>query len=179
MKLPILLILSLVANSSLAHQEDPHFPGYGFHWYDPVCGYACYNALSSASLSCSSKGSTSVACQAGDTAFLKTLAYCMNSACDVDNVPTWEREKFWAITFMPMKEDEASHGMTMGDMSDLPIWGYTDALSEVSVTPVVVFNSRSKNILNQTMLVSKADYEKQSKFMVMFDYLEALQARYM
>jgi hypothetical protein len=103
----------------------------------------------------------------------------MNSACDADTVPTWKREKFWAATFMVMKEDEVMHGMTMGETSGLPVWGYTDALSEVSEAPALVFNSRSGNIFNQTMLVSKADYEKQRKFMVMFDYLEALQARYM
>jgi hypothetical protein len=178
MKLPLLLILSLVANSSLAHVEDSHFPGTGFHWYDSVCGYACYNALASAALSCSSEGSTSVACQASDSDFLKSLAYCMDSACDVDNVSIWEREKFWAATFMPMKDEEAMHGMVMGDTSGLPVWGYTDALSQVSEAPVLVFNSRSKDVFNQTMLVSKADYEKQSRFIIMFDHLEALQAKY-
>lgn len=178
MKLPLLLPLCFLTASSLAHVEDFHFPGYGFHWYDPVCGNACYDALSSAPLSCSSGPSTSVACQANDTAFLTTLAYCMNSTCDADNVPVWKREKFWAATFMPMDDGMTMGDMAMGDMSSLPKWDYAEALFEVTEAPTVEFNSSSKSILNQTVLVSKADYEMQSKFMVLFDYLESLQPKY-
>lgn len=178
MKLPLLQCLLLLICSSLAHLEDSHFPGYGFHWYDPVCGYACYNALSSAPLACSSGGTTSVSCQASDTAFLTTLAYCMSSPCDTDDVSVWKREKFWAATLMVMGDGMSMDDMTMGDMSGLPKWDYTEALLKVTKTPTVEYNSSSKSILNQTMLVSKADYEMQSKFMVLFDYLEALQPRY-
>ncbi|TVY42513.1 Ferric/cupric reductase transmembrane component 1 [Lachnellula cervina] len=182
MKLPLLLPLCFLTASSLAHVKDFHFPDYGFHWYNPVCGNACYDALSSAPLSCSSGPSTSVAYQANDTAFLAaflaTLAYCMNSTCDADKVPVWKREKFWAATFMPMDEGMTMGDMAMGDMSSLPKWDYAEALFEVTEAPTVEFNSSSKSILNQTVLVSKADYEMQSKFMVLFDYLESLQPKY-
>jgi hypothetical protein len=180
MKLYLLHALLLLIQSSYAHVQNFHFPGYGFHWYGPVCGYACYNTLSHAPLSCSMGAMTSVSCQASDSVFLTTLAYCMNSACDADNVPVWKREQFWAATLMVMDGGMSmSMGdMAMDDMSGLPKWDYTEALLIVTERPTVEFNASSKSILNQTVLVSKADYEMQSRFMVMFDYLESLQPRY-
>ncbi|PQE03966.1 hypothetical protein CJF31_00003065 [Rutstroemia sp. NJR-2017a BVV2] len=115
---------------------------------------------------------------ASDTAFLTTLAYCMNSKCDSDNVPVWKREQFWAATLMVMDDGMSMGDMAMDDTSGLPKWDYTEALLRVSEKPTVEFNSSSKSIMNQTMLVSRADYEMQSKFMIMFDYLESLQPRY-
>jgi hypothetical protein len=178
MKLYLLYPLLLLIRFSNAHLQDSHFPGYGFHWYDPVCGYACYNTLSRAPLSCSTGAMTSVSCQANDSAFLTTLAYCMSSTCDADNVPVWKREQFWAATLMAMDDGMSMGDMAMDDMSGLPKWDYTEALLRVTERPTVEFNASSKSILNQTVLVSKADYEMQSKFMVMFDYLESLQPRY-
>jgi hypothetical protein len=104
----------------------------------------------------------------------------MKSACDSDNMPAWKREQFWAATLMVMDDGMSmSMGdMDMDDMSGLPKWDYTESLLRVTERPAVVFNSSSKSIMNQTMLVSKASYEIQSKFMVMLDYLESLQPRY-
>ncbi|KAI9722283.1 MAG: hypothetical protein M1812_001755 [Candelaria pacifica] len=110
-------------------------------------------------------GSTSPECRASDTPFLTTLAYCMNSTCDPVEVPAWKKEKFWAI-------------QVTGDPAVLPKWDYARALEEIMDMPMVEFNASSDSVLNQTMVVGKATYEMQSKFMVMFDYLEALQARY-
>ena len=89
----------------------------------------------------------------------------MNSTCDPIKVPTWQREMFWAT-------------MVTGDPAVVPKWDYSRALEEVRERPTVEFNSSSKRTLNQTVVVAKTTYEIQSKFMVMFDYLEALQPRY-
>jgi hypothetical protein len=173
MKLPLLLTLSSLTHVSPAHLMSPYFPGYGFSWYDPVCGFACNKAIASAPLSCTSSGGhshasgpTSPECYASDTAFLTTLAHCMNSTCDPIKVPTWQMEKFWATK-------------VTGDAAVVPKWDYSKTLKEVSERPTVEYNSSSKGILNQTMLVSKATYEMQSKFLTLFDHLEALQSRYM
>lgn len=176
MKLSLLLTLSSLTHISLAHVMSPYFPGYGFRWYDPVCGFACNNAIASAPLSCTSTessgghshmlGPTSPECYASDTAFLTTLAYCMSATCDPIKVPTWQREKFWVTE-------------VTGDPAVEPKWDYSTTLKEVRERPTVEFNSSSRSTLNQTVLVSKVTYEMQSKFMVMFDHLEALQARYM
>ncbi|KAK3064204.1 hypothetical protein LTS18_009225 [Coniosporium uncinatum] len=174
MKVPLLFAVSIVAGPGLAHLQDFAFPGYGFSWYDPVCGYACSNAIASAPLACTSmeamghshgSGPTSPECFASDTAYLTTLAYCMSTRCDSIKVPTWQREKFWSTK-------------VTGDATVLPKWDYTRAVEEVGERPTVEFNSSLENVLSQTMLVSDADYEMQSRFMVLFDYLEALQPKY-
>lgn len=175
MKLPFLLVLSSLTHFSLAHLQGAAFQEYGFSCYDPVSGYACSTAIASATLSCTSMGSsdhshmamtTSPECFASDMAFLTNLAYCMNSTCDPIKVPTWQREKFWATK-------------VTGDPAVVPKWDYARALEEVRERPTVEFNSSSESILNETVLVSKADDEMQSKFMVMFEHLEGLQPRYM
>jgi len=171
LKLPVracLLAFSILANFSAAHLVSYHFPGYGFSWYDPLCGFACTNAISSAPLPCSSStGSNSPQCLASSAPFLTSLAYCMNSRCDPANVPIWKREKFWA------------NDMTGGDATVVPILDYQAALQSVTKAPIVEFNSSSKSILNETVLVPRASYTKQIQFMAKFDHLEHLQATYM
>lgn len=177
MKLSEIAILSfLVLYSRAAHLESYKLPGYGFSWYDPVCGFACNNIISGATLACTvadhshghshGSGPTSPDCYASDTAYLTTLAYCLNASCDPHDVPTWRREKFWATR-------------VTGDESVLPKWDYTTALAKITEPPTVVYNASSPDVLNQTVLVSQASYEMQSKFMVMFDHIEGLQSRYM
>ena len=176
MELPLLIILLSLAHASLAHLKSNAFPGYGFRWYDPVCGYACNNAIASATLECTvmdhshghshAMGATSPACRAGDTPFLTTLAWCMNAMCDPVKVPTWQREKFWATK-------------VTGDPAVVPKWDYSRALEDVGEKPTIEFNASSTDTLNQTVVLGMADYETQSRFMVKFDYLEMLQAKYM
>ena len=90
----------------------------------------------------------------------------MNSTCDPIEVPTWRREKFWAIE-------------VTGDPAVVPKWDYSRALEEVVAPPTVEFNIMSHDVLNQTVLVNSAIIGIESKFMVLFNYLEALQPRYM
>ncbi|KAK6363063.1 hypothetical protein TWF730_000510 [Orbilia blumenaviensis] len=171
MKVLWLLFFSWLCEA--AHLESSYFPGYGFSWYNPVCGFACYNSISGATLSCTSTdhsgghghgaGPTSPECRAGDTAFLTTLAYCMNITCNADNIPTWRREEFWATK-------------VTGDEAVLPKWDYSRALAEIVDPPTAVFNSSL--VLDETVLVSEATLKMQTNFMVMFDYIEMLQARY-
>lgn len=177
MKLPTTLVFAfLVHRSQAAHLESYKLPGYGFSWYDLVCGFACNNIIAGATLECTSMDhsgghdhmamATSPDCYAGDTAYLTTLAYCMNAHCDPHHEPTWRREKFWSTR-------------VTGDESVLPKWDYTTALAQIKVPPTVVYNDSSPDILDQTVLVSLASYEMQSKFMVFFDHIEGLQSRYM
>ncbi|KAK6330012.1 hypothetical protein TWF718_003439 [Orbilia javanica] len=158
-----------------AHLESPYFPGYGFSWYDPVCAFACYNSISGATLACTStdhsgshshgsgSGPTSPECRAGDTAFLTTLAYCMNVTCNAEDTPTWRRQEFWET-------------QVTGDPNVLPKWDYFRALAEISSVPTVVFNSSV--VLEETVVVSDETLGMQTRFMHMFDYIEMLQARY-
>ncbi|KAF3935739.1 hypothetical protein ABW19_dt0209415 [Dactylella cylindrospora] len=168
-----LLLLSLSGTCLAAHLQSYYFPGYGFAWYNPVCGFACYNSISGATLSCTStdhsgghshgSGPTTPECRAGDTAFLTTLAYCMNITCNAENLPTWKREEFWSTK-------------VTGDEAVLPKWDYTTALAMIVGEPTTLFNSSLT--LSETVIVPEATLEMQTKFMRMFDYIEMLQARY-
>lgn len=170
------MVSFLVHQSQAQHLESYKLPGYGFSWYDLVCGFACNNIISGATLACTSMDHsgghshmsmpTSPDCYAGDTAYLTTLAYCMNASCDPHDAPTWRREKFWS-----------TH--VTGDESVLPKWDYTTALTKITEPPTAVYNASSPEVLDQTVLVSPASYEMQSNFMVLFDRIEGLQARYM
>jgi hypothetical protein len=164
-----------------SHLESNKFPGYGFAWYDPNCGYSCYNAVSSALLSCPSTDSTggdsmemdmdmdmtskapTPACKAQHLPFLETIAYCMSTRCGA-NIPVWKREEFWATKLL----------------SDVvPKWTYSESLAKLGNSkPTMVYNSSSSENMTMPMLISTVDYEVQFKFNLLFDHLEMLQARY-
>jgi len=161
-----------------AHSASYKFPGYGFSWYDPVCAYACYNSLTGATLQCTEMdhsmddmggmhmaGPTTPECRASDVSFLTTLAYCFNTTCDEVAVPVWKREQFW-------------NGKVTGDESVVPKLSYGEALAQIKEMPMVTFNSSSMDALNGTQIVPKTTIDMQSKFMVLFDKLEMVQAKY-
>lgn len=64
-----------------------------------------------------------------------------------------------------------------GDADVLPKWTYSESVAEINEVLVAIFNA--SEVLNQTSLLPEASYTMQSKVMVMFDYIEALQPRYM
>lgn len=175
MEVPRLLILCLLTSASSAHLKSASFPGYGFAWYNPVCGYACHDAISAAPLSCTPMESmhghsgmsmsTPPECYAIDEPFLTTLAYCMNATCGSE-LAIWQREKYWAEK-------------VTGDPNVLPKWDYSETLERVTKVPTETFDPMSEGVLKSTLLVDKVTYETQSRFMVMFDHIEALQPQYM
>ena len=175
MKFSVLVAVILAFPSVYAHLQSSYFPGYGFSWYNPVCGFACYNAISSAPLACTSDhteggghfhgmGATTSECRANDEAFLTTVAYCLYQNCD-ESFPVWKRERFWSEDFI------------LGPPVP-PKWDYITTLAQISNVPTRDYNATAMNTLDETMLVSSASYQMQANFMTKFDYLEMLQARY-
>ncbi|KAF2433849.1 ferric reductase transmembrane component 4 [Tothia fuscella] len=174
-----LLSFTALWGTTLGHVVSMKFPGYGFQWYDPICGWGCYNVVSGAMLPCStsdmsghshsmsmSKMTTSKECYASDDAWLTTIAYCMKDHCDEEKTAVWRREKFW-------------YSIMVNDTGIVkPKWDYTTSLFNVNGTPTATYNSSAGETLNKTMLISDADYEKQANFEPIFDRLEMLQARY-
>ncbi|RYP49311.1 hypothetical protein DL768_004936 [Monosporascus sp. mg162] len=150
--------------------------GYGQWWYDPKCCYSCRGIISSAPLDCHDADthgmdmemdmhgpSRTAPCIAENDAFLTTLAYCINSTCQADNVPAWKIEKYWA--------DQAT-----GDPAILAKWTYGEALAQVAQPPNRVWESGE--VLNYTALLSASDYEYQRSFNDLFDWEEAIQSTY-
>jgi len=164
---------SLLGLAYLSSSVTAVFVGLGALAYDPVCCYACRAAISSAPLSCSGTGHggghshgappTSPDCRATDSAFLTTLAYCINSNCDAEDVPVWKLERYWA-------------DQTTGDPSIPPIWNYGTALEQVKTGPTVTYTRGTT--LNATSLVSQTAYETQRNFMVVFEKETAQEHQY-
>ncbi|KAI1388035.1 ferric reductase like transmembrane component-domain-containing protein [Hypoxylon trugodes] len=150
--------------------------GYGQWWYDPKCCYACRGVIASAPLECPdgsvgnadtgmdmNMASPAVSCISDNTAFLTTLAYCINSTCYGDQVGTWEIEKYWA--------DEAT-----SDPSVPPKWTYGMTLANITQAPTRIW--RGGTVLNYTALLLSSDYEYQKSFDDLFDWEEYIQSTY-
>jgi hypothetical protein len=178
MELLLLFLLSAIPVAR-SHLTSNKFPGYGFEWYNPNCGFSCYNAVSSTRLACPATDSTdghsmgmdmdmasgapTPGCQAQSLPFLETIAYCMRTRCSAD-VAVWEREEFWATKLI-------------SDM--VPKWTYSETLVALgNSTPAMVYNASSTEVMTMPMVISDADYEKQFDFNRLFDHIEMLQARY-
>jgi hypothetical protein len=176
-----LLWLFIISATPFAHSHltSNNFPGYGFSWYSPNCGFSCYNSVSSASLSCPATdssdghsmgmdmdmaaGAPTPSCQAQNLPFLQTIAYCMSTRCSAD-VPVWKREEFWATKLIT---------------DVVPKWTYSETLVELgNSTPTMVYNASSTEVMTMPMVISDSSYDMQFNFNRLFDRIEMLQARY-
>ncbi|KAF2841044.1 hypothetical protein M501DRAFT_1030227 [Patellaria atrata CBS 101060] len=153
------------------------FVGLGKMMYKPSCAYACRAAIESATLSCSEEGHshgghmghgggmmTTPECRAGDTPFLTTLAYCINSTCEEFDVDFWKLEKYW-------------HDKTTGDVAAVPKWTYGEAVLEAGRNPPET-EWDGESTLNFTALVPKESWIAQKMTLEYFEEQETLHARY-
>lgn len=148
--------------------------GIDIEMYNPACAHACYRALASNMLSCSSdeasgghvhgdSGMTSPECRASDTAFLTTLAWCMSTKCAQYHVPTSKLEKFW-------------EELATGDAAVAPKWDYGTALHQVTQPPTRELTM--DDTLDFTALASEAAWELNYDTLTFFEAQERLHARY-
>lgn len=175
-----LFFLAIVASLFATALGGTGLIGYGQWWYDPKCCYACRGVIASAPLDCphdSMAGmdmdmdmdmdmmmaSPTAPCIAENTAFLTTLAYCMNQTCTADGLPAWKIEQYWA--------DQAT-----GDPSIPPRWTYGATLANITQAPEKTWENGE--VLNYTALLSSSDYEYQNSFNVLFDKIELIQSNY-
>ncbi|KAF2748707.1 hypothetical protein M011DRAFT_457430 [Sporormia fimetaria CBS 119925] len=162
---------------SLAIGEATALIGYGISMYKPNCAFACRSHFASAMLSCSGDdhfqgahshgaGPTSPDCRAGDTAWLTTLAYCINSTCT--DVAPWRLEQYWA--------DKCT-----GDPSVQPKWTYAEALVELekSGPPTQELDEEAEMpVLNFTALYNQQSWETARGTLFHFEYAETMHSRY-
>lgn len=150
------------------------FIGYGITMYKPLCAFACRSSIESAMLSCSDHdsqgsghmhggGATTPECRAGDTPFLTTLAWCMNSTCADYHEHAWTLEKYWA--------DKAT-----GDASVAPKWTYSDTLLEISKPPDRELGE--DEMLSFTALISHETWLAYIATHEHFEQAETLHSRY-
>lgn len=78
----------------------------------------------------------------------------------------WKKEKFWSTA-------------VTDDPAVLPKWTYQKAFEEITTSgpPTKLFNASVP--LTEIVLVGDALYDERANFQEAFDYLEALQPRYM
>ncbi|EKG22154.1 Flavoprotein transmembrane component [Macrophomina phaseolina MS6] len=150
------------------------FIGLGISMYHPSCAFACRAAVVSAPLECSDHGgsgghmghgssSTTPECRAGDTPFLTTLAWCINSTCTDFHVDAWRLEKYWT--------EKAT-----GDVDVLPKWTYAGALQQVQSPPATELDP--EEILNSTAIVPPDSWQAEKNSMEYFEKQETWHARY-
>jgi hypothetical protein len=144
------------------------FVGLGTRYNDPSCAYACRASISSAPLVCSGHGHggahshgsppTSPQCRSEDTAFLTTLAYCINTHCQ--EVPLWQLEQYWAQ-------------QATGSVSVPPKWDYSAALVHVTTSPNTTYVAATT--LDYTALVSPRTFNVQQKFILVLEKVTVVQ----
>ncbi|KAJ2914116.1 hypothetical protein MD484_g6287, partial [Candolleomyces efflorescens] len=126
----ILLTLSQFFTPSVA--DGYGMIGAGKWLYKPVCAHACRRVIYKNRLTCDSKLPTDnttvhlqrratnpTGCFLKDAAFLRTMALCIEKACDRDNISISTIEGYW--------ESHLATG-TIGDMALRPIMSYQEAL---------------------------------------------------
>jgi hypothetical protein len=152
--LPLALTASgVLADGSTRLRPEHGFIGYGISFLQPACAFACRDAISGATLKCSTimeseempgletsdMVMTDPKCLATDDAFLQTLAWCMSSRCK--DVLAWKLEKFW-------KDNVAGK---LADQPD-PKETYGRALDEITNSPTTVYAETSP--LNKTSVMA-------------------------
>ncbi|KAK2026910.1 ferric reductase-like protein transmembrane component 4 [Colletotrichum zoysiae] len=175
------LILVFAASGALAMGSGGRaghgLVGYGIDMFRPPCAFACRDAISGATLRCSTVGSdnmggmagmsgmvmTDAGCYATDDAFLGTLAWCVATRCE--GISEWELEKYW-------KNNVAGIAAVQPD----PKVTFQQALATVNGTPTAVYAATGP--LNQTSLVSQDLWYAAYDTDVIFEGQESMQVKY-
>lgn len=165
-----LTLLALGAFSGLSSVQA--FIGYDIEMYNPPCAYACFSALSSNALACSeimemdghAHAMSSSDCRAQDSAWLTSLAYCIQSRCEPFGVPTSKLESYWE------KESTKSAGLVK------PKWSYGASLANIQETPTL--EAEEEGTMNFTALSADDKWFLQWNTMDSFARSEYVTATY-
>ena len=106
---------------------------------------------------------TSPQCFASDSAYLTTLAWCINTKCAPDHIPAWKLELFWAQ-------------QSTSDPTVAPKWTYAQALESVTQPPTRVL--ASSDVLNYTALANDSVWALQATTLQSVYREEALHAKF-
>lgn len=118
--------------------------GLGRNLFQPTCCYACLSSFWALLLPCSKVdrkafSNTSPQCHASNTAYLSSLAYCMEQRCGADNVPNSLIEQCW--------DKVAGDG--------LPVSGFNSNLPLVPPTSELAYDATT---LGGTPMLANASY---------------------
>ncbi|KAK7026116.1 hypothetical protein VNI00_015691 [Paramarasmius palmivorus] len=149
--------------------------GITYKMWDPICAHACFYAISSNALSCSSHeemdgmdmdmgmAMTTPECRANDTSYLTTLAWCLHTRCV--GIPTSKLEAYWEVY---PTEDKAV----------APKWDYGTSLYNVNMTQPPTRELGADDMLNFTAVVPDDAYDLQFRTLEQMVNEETIHARY-
>jgi predicted ferric reductase len=144
--------------------------------YKPNCAFACQSLFSGAMLECTDMHAmgeghgghgpspTSPECRAGNSPYLTTLAYCINSTCTED-VEMWKLEQFWAE-------------QSTGDPAVQPKWSYQDTLNEMQGCDLPTKELEEDEIMEETVTFDPVAWEAFRGTMWSFENGETTHSRY-
>jgi hypothetical protein len=117
--------------------------GYGIQPYSPECAFSCLRCLESYMLDCTAldaplnnmddSSMTSPQCYASSVPWLTTMAWCLHTYCPQFHLKTSELETWW-------------ENQVTGTADVAPMWGYTQALANISTTPTVEAGTATMNM---------------------------------
>ncbi|KAI1801067.1 putative rerric reductase like transmembrane component [Daldinia bambusicola] len=171
------IIIHIIASLATAESlKGVGLIGYGISMYDPICAYACHDALSLYQLGCSTRmgheklGSppsrgfmTSDTCYATDDNYLRSVAYCIGLRCS--STALSDLEHYWANFLIGNKPGQT-----------LPKEPYSLTLAHIDPPPDIV--ASPEGILNQTTLVSEQGYSRAYARILSFQHAEITQSKF-
>lgn len=167
----------LAMGGGAATRRGHGLPGYGIPVFQPPCAFACRDAISGATLNCSTAENmggmagmdiggmvmTSPECYAMDDVFLETLALCVQSRCK--DIPVWTLEQYW-------KDNVAGTYAVQPDPKET----YQEALAKTKSTPTAVYAEMGS--LNRTSIVAESLWYASYQTDVIFGHQESMQEGY-
>jgi hypothetical protein len=163
-----------------ARRYNHGFVGVGIVMSQPACAFGCRDAISGATLNCSTVEemtgmggmdmnmgdamvTTDPACYAADDVFLQTLAWCIKARCK--GIAVWELEKYWR-EYVP----------GTWAVQPVPKFTYQQALDGIEGMPTAVYNETGK--LGQTSIVAEELWYPAFHINVVFGDQERQQVKY-
>jgi hypothetical protein len=126
--------------------------GFGSYPYQPVCAESCLRSFSSYMLDCTSMShddmmmmTTSPDCLANNTAYLTSVAWCLNTKCSQAGERASGIESLWEREITGNKQVAAK-------------WSYGEALANVNPRPPKYQLTANDTSLNTTSIVAPTVY---------------------
>ncbi|KAK9446640.1 ferric-chelate reductase [Limtongia smithiae] len=158
---------AILAVSGVQAKRGYGFVGYGIQYEKPSCAFACREAISGATLSCSTTTNmdiiTDMECYTTNDVFLQTLALCVSTRCS--STPVWSLERYW-------------EGNVAGsaDVQPDPKETYQQSLAKINGIPTAEYSETGW--LNETSIVAYELWFANYNTDVAFEEQESQQVKY-
>lgn len=173
-------VFTLLANIPLAASDGIGILGAGKWLYRPTCAHSCRRQIIYSPLVCDGDGAGShstgshshsaspdATCFLENTAFLRTMALCLDEHCGVGGASLADLQRYW-------EEGHLATG-TLTDMSlPQPALNYMQALegAREEAANRILNNLVKGEVLNDTMRISDEDFQGMYNYQLSFEWGE-------